>query len=329
MNIRVTMLLLALAGLMLAAGCDVPPTPPRTSGGEVVTGLIPLQPEEARLAQEFENAEAEYDHRLQVLQAYYDRTGAYAKKQWTATELANIERARTFDFVDIEPADPAAGPDLSRVGESTLVESVLASRQHYLDTLDALRAYYTEQGYPLKARLVQNIRGRFDPVRAYQYFLEAEVPAETLRPTAVVPEAERLFAQARQLYREGSVLPGIVDYNKQRRALELFVQLVQDYPSSTRIPEAAYHIGEIYRRFFDQYYRAALWYERAWQWDETIQLPARYRAATVADFRLNNRSRALELYRQALRHDVLDNAQRSLAQRRIYELTTVPPPAAQ
>ncbi len=62
------------------------------------------------------------------------------------------------------------------------------------------------------------------------------------------------------------------------------------------------------------------WYERAWQWDQNILKPARFQAATVWDYRLQNKAKAVECYKLAIQHEQFNSSNVSFAHRRIREL---------
>src|SRR5262249_48884276 len=111
------------------------------------------------------------------------------------------------------------------------------------------------------------------------------------------------------------------DYvDNQRRAELLFQQMLSRYPRSDKIDDAAYQLGDIYEsKAYRQYQRAAAYFERSFQWNPKTHTDARLRAARLYE-RLNDRSRALEIYRDVLTHET-DPKRLEEANRRVAELS--------
>ena len=133
-----------------------------------------------------------------------------------------------------------------------------------------------------------------------------------------------MYKKAMKLHEEGKgfLRCGVTtNYGKQREALVLFLRLVDRHPRSTKIAMSAYYIAEIYKEYFNRDLRALAWYERAWQWNPNILKPVRFQAATVYDLRLGEKSKAVELYKQAIEHEKFNTANVTWARRRIRELT--------
>jgi hypothetical protein len=109
--------------------------------------------------------------------------------------------------------------------------------------------------------------------------------------------------------------------DNQRRAEILFQQILTKFPQSDKIDDAAYQLGDIYEsRAYKQYRRAALYYERCFQWNPNTQFDARIRAARLYDKYLQERSRAIELYKDVTTHET-DPKRIAEAQKRITELS--------
>jgi TolA-binding protein len=286
-----------------------------------VESLRPADTAEAEVAQVLVDATAVYEYRLTVLKQYYKRTGAYSKSRWVDKERKNLDRAWTFTFEGLSKPAVEQAPSLDEVDEATLVEQVIAAREGFLAGVDGLAKYYKASEQDFKFRLATNIRQRFDPVRTYMYFLDAEVPPADLKGVDVIAEAEALYAEALHLHKSGKGLLLFPSHSKQRRALAKFLRLVRRYPTSTHIALSAYWIGEIYKEYFKEPRRAVLWYQRAWQWDPNISKPARFQEAVIRDYRLHDRDRALELYRAAIEHETFNKSNVSFSEARIAELT--------
>ena len=315
--------MLAAVGALVLSGCDVRPPVPKTADGRTVKSVVvnPSDPEEAAAVRNLLEAEGRYRQALKVLKAYYVQTGNFDKQRWSERELQNLDQAREFRFEGIGAVPPPPAQSLEGVSEAALVEQVVAARRSWQGKLGELADLYRRKGLNFKLALVSNIQRRFFPERTYAYFLEAEIPPASLRPKDVIPEADALFKRALKLHESGKPLPLITDYPKQRRALQLFLRLIREYPTSTKIAEAAFYIGEIYKEYFNENIRAVKWYERAWQWDPHILKPARFQAAVVYDLRLAQYGKALELYRQVIDREPFNQSNVDFARNRIEQLT--------
>jgi tetratricopeptide (TPR) repeat protein len=315
--------LLAVLAAGLLGGCDRPPKTPEAPSGDKleVLSVDPADPAEISRVKQAEAARAHYRYSLRTLEAFYYQMGDYVNLRWTRREMENLQQAQEFEFAGIEVAPPRELPEVIEADERELVERVVAARRAWLAALQRLEAYYGEQkadGY--KYKVIRVVQQRFDPVHAYMYIENAELPPADLEPERPIPEADELYRQARSLWSGGKgTLRTFVttDYSKQRRALELFRELIDRYPESDKIALAAYYIGEIYKEYFNENYLAVAWYQRAWQWDPYITQPARFQAATVYDRRLRMRDRAIDLYRASIEEDPERFMNDSYAKRRI------------
>jgi hypothetical protein len=318
------------AGLLACGwviGCDRPPDPPVTVTGDVPRTLAVIEgnQDESRAVMAAETARVNYRYRLVVLQDYYRMTGGMDKLRWTQRELDNLDQAHTFTWEGLPEIAPPKGESLEGADEYLLVEYAVAARKAYRKAMAELLAYYqTVAPNSYKAKRVANVLARFDPVHTYMYLLEAEIPGKDIRPGAVIPAADALYEKALRLHVEGKGLLRTfvtTSYGKQRQALMLLRELTRKYPTSTKMPLAAFYIGEIYKEYFRENIRAVHWYERAWQWDPNITKPARYQAAVVHDLRLFNKAKAVELYRQVIQHEQFKPDNVRYAHQRIRELT--------
>ncbi len=305
------------------AGCDQPPAPPRTADGRSVKSVqvADATSPEGQAVTTLETARVNYKYRLMVLGGYYNRIGNANKLVWTQNELKNLDTAHTFSWAGIGEVIPPEGESVENADERILAEYAVGARKQYLKALDNLIDFYERTDNTFRHRLAVNIKKRFDPVHTYMYYMEAEVPPASLKPIEVIPEANAMYDKAYDLYRSGKILPAVTDYKKERQALLLFKELVRTYPQSDKIALSAYHIGEILKEYFDEDLRAVQWYERAWQWDPNITKPARFQAATVYDYRLQDKAKAVELYRAAIQHEQFNQSNVGFAHQRIRALT--------
>ncbi len=322
---RVRLLVPAIACCILA-GCDRPPAAPRVVSSENTNALTVRQDNDAEVAAAtaMEAARVNYHHRLEVLRDYYEHVGNADKYLAARKEIASLEQAQAFNWAGLPEIVPPEREPIAGVDERMLVEYVVAARNDFLAAADDLLGLYQAEGNTYRAAFIKSIKDRFDPVRTYLYFASAEIPGPELRPTEVIPDADEMFAQAYKLFIQGKgILHTFVttDYQKERQALQMFLDLVRKYPTSTKIALSAYYIGDIYKEYFNEDVRAVLWYQRAWQWDPTITKPARFQAATVYDLRLHNPEKAVECYKGAVQYEQFNQSNVRFATNRIAELT--------
>ena len=93
-----------------------------------------------------------------------------------------------------------------------------------------------------------------------------------------------------------------------------------EQPHEVTIGDAAYQLGDVYEsRAYRQFRRAAAYFERCFQWNPNTSFDARLRAARLHDKALNERGKAIELYKSVTVHDT-DPKRVQEAQRRLNEL---------
>jgi tetratricopeptide (TPR) repeat protein len=208
--------------------------------------------------------------------------------------------------------------------EVDLVENVLNHRAQYHQGLEELRDYYLAHGYASKQSWADFELAGLRKVKSFRYLIDAEIPSDQLRPTEKVPEADALYERGRSLLRKGgSGIPIFYREKTMIEAADAFQQLVEQYPNSDKIDDAAFFLGEIHKEYLpNQEQIAVKWYERAWTWDPQTPHAARFQAAVVYDYRLHDRDRALELYQSVLKNETGDQTNVRFATRRIHELTT-------
>ena len=317
---------IALGICLLVTGCNQPPRAPKDANGDRIEILVvsPDQREELAAAVQAETARVNYRYRLDVLRGYYDQVGNMDKLIWARREIKNLDQAWTFSWGGLPSISPPAGESLAQADERALVEYVAAARKAYNNAVADLAGYYQATGRNFETRLIMNVQDRLDPVRTYMYYLAAELPPESAKPAAVIPEADALFAEGIELHKRGKGLLRFAlttSYPKQRAALLKFQRIVAEYPSSTKAAQRCYYIGEILKEYFNENVRAVHWYRRAWQLDANIDKPARFQAASVYDLRLQDKAKAVECYRMCIQHEPFNPSNVRYANQRIAELT--------
>ena len=310
------------------AGCGEPkpPKPPRPSFWSLRLKTLVVEPNNAaekKAVTAVEAARVDYRYRINKLRDYYSRAGNFDKRTWTERELANLERARAFEWQGVPailPPKELPGPGVS---EAALAEQAVAARNDYKKAAADLADYYGRNNYHYKARVIANMQERLDPIRTYMYIIGAEMPPADLKCDRFSEAADQLYQRAEKLHlsNKGLILMRMgVSYPRQRRALQMFQELVRKFPRSVRLPLSAFYIAEIYKEYFDENIRAVNWYQRAFQWDPTIQEPARFQAAVIYDLRLHDAEAALKLYEQVLEHETWNTSNVDFARGRITEL---------
>jgi tetratricopeptide (TPR) repeat protein len=222
------------------------------------------------------------------------------------------------------PGAPASnsgkGAAAERPGEVELVEAVLKARKDYWTSLDKLRQHYVAVNEIEKARWVEDELRSYHRMMKYSYRLDIkDVPPPTLQPKQNITEANTLFRRAIEYKGHGE---GETYIDNQRRAEILLQAILEKYPESDKIAEAAYHLGDIYENYRPrpQYERAAAYYERSFQWNKASATDARLRAARIYDRDLKMLDKAKELYRAVMNHDT-NPARVAEAEKRLTELS--------
>jgi tetratricopeptide (TPR) repeat protein len=219
--------------------------------------------------------------------------------------------AQTPPAKDKDKAKAAAKSDVETV------ERLLAARKEYQTTLETLRAYYAATGDIERARWAEEELVSYHRIPKHAFRLELDVPPPTLKADHNIPEANDLYRRAMTFKDKGW---GTNYIDNQRRAELLFQQLLTSHPQSDKISDAAYQLGDLYEsNAYRHYARAAMYFERCFQWNPKTQFDARLRAARLYDRYLNERARAIEIYREIPNHET-DPKRIEEAQRRVTEL---------
>jgi tetratricopeptide (TPR) repeat protein len=218
-------------------------------------------------------------------------------------------------------------PPLERPADATeidLVEKMVTNRQAYRRSLEALTQYYNASGNHSKVTWANQELTALDRIPQYRYIIEAQVMPSTLRATESIAAADQLYEEAMKIQRQAgpSPMPALLkDSEVLRAAMIKYEELIRQYPTSDKIDDAAFRMGEIHRGFGDHEI-ALSFYQRAYQWDAATPYPARFRAADILDKRLRRRAEALELYQEAIVKEAQYENLRLMAERRVQELNT-------
>ena len=208
---------------------------------------------------------------------------------------------------------PPAGSDVAAV------ERCLSARTEYQNSLKALYEHYTRAGDKQRQQWAERELLAYHLIWKPSYNLDVkDVPPPTLEARVNVKEANDLLRSALEYKGKGFGDDYILNM---RRAELLLREVLEKYPNSDKIGDVAYQLGDLYEgRAYKQYDRAAKYFERSFQWAKGARSDARLRAATLYDRQLNERTKAMELYRGVIQHDT-DADRIRQAEKRLAELT--------
>lgn len=213
---------------------------------------------------------------------------------------------------------PKTPPKASEV-DTEAVQRVIAARKEYQNALVALYEVYAKAGDKERLRWLEDELKGFHLTAKPAYRLDlADVLPPGTEPKENVKEANDLFRSAMGYKDKGFGTDLLLN---QRRAEITLHEIVQKYPKSDKLADVAYELGDLYEgKAFKQYARAAAYYERSSQWQKGTRTDARLRAARLYDKTLNDRQRAIEMYREVVAHDT-DPDRIKEAERRLADLT--------
>lgn len=203
----------------------------------------------------------------------------------------------------IPPALGSPRPVVPMSGQNAdLVEKLLISRKEYQRNLETLRIYYIQTNQTEKAKWAEDELIQYHRIAKQPFIFDLDVPPATLGAQATQNSAE-----ANEIYRRALTYKDRgwgTDYiDNQRRAEILLQQVLTAHPTSNRISDTAYQLGELYEsKAYKQHQRAALYYDRSVQWNPQ-QAEARMRAAKLYEQYNIDRARATELFKDVTTND--------------------------
>ena len=216
---------------------------------------------------------------------------------------------------------PAKAPR-STAGEVQLVERNAVAREAYRLSLEALKSHYVDTHNAVKLERVEKELSDLNGVEMYNYLDEVGLAPPTLKPSASIPAADQLYAEG-MAFKDYPAFPD-EKRGKLKVALQKFRAIISNYPTSDKIDDAAYRMGEIYEGwYYNDFAQAVVCFERCFEWNPKTPFPAYYKAAKLYDQKLMMRDKAVELYRKVINAN-LDQAHVQEALRRIRELGVNP-----
>jgi len=194
--------------------------------------------------------------------------------------------------------------NLTGMGEVGLAEEVVRARKAYNRALLTMKDFYSSRGTAVKLGWVESELDAFEHVPKMQYLTVAEMAGPNLRPIRRIEAADQLYEEGLQ-YKNYPAMPFPVSNPGKdtylKKALEKFQTIIEKYPESDKIDDAAFRMGEVYGGwYFNDFARAVECYTRCWEWNPKTDLPAVFNAAKIYDEKLNNRTKAVELYNRVV-----------------------------
>jgi tetratricopeptide (TPR) repeat protein len=212
--------------------------------------------------------------------------------------------------------------NIADANEISLVEAVLMHRAQYARSLEVLRNYYIDHGYDTKRRWADHELNDVAKIKPYAYIIEAEIPSTPMEPRDSVAEADEAFQEAVALMEKGGHgVPVLYREEIMKKALAQFKVLIEKYPNSDKVDDAAFYSGEIHKEYFkDEEEIAVKWYELAIALNPDTPHNVHFQAAVIYDLRMHDRDRAIELYKEVLDRET-SKTNRRFAMNRIHFLT--------
>lgn len=238
----------------------------------------------------------------------------------TGTSQKLPDRSASY-MTDPNQPLPLAAP--ASADEIDLVEKMASLRRDYRQSLQAMIQYYNTTGDHEKVTWARTELTALDRIPQYQYIIEAQVMPATLKASERIPAADQMYQQAEKLYRDAGVIPLTITKDVQllRAAIRKYGELITRYPTSDKIDDAAFKMGEIHEALGD-YTIALSFFQRAYQWDPATPYPARFKAADILDKKLHRRDEAMRLYKEAIEKESRYTDRRLVAERRVKDLNT-------
>lgn len=225
-----------------------------------------------------------------------------ACRRWICVLFLGLAVAMTPGLAQSPAQTNQAGGAATRAqnagaAELEKVERLIAARRDYQLALEQLRFHYHASGDIERMHWAEDELKEFHRISKRAYVLDLDVPPPNLKPLYPTPQANEIYRQAMAYKAAGGWGKDFID--NQRRAELLFQRILTEFPQCDRIDDCAYQLGDLYEgKAYVQYRRAALYFERCFQWNPKTHFDARLRAARIYDKQLQERTRAIELYRE-------------------------------
>ncbi len=202
--------------------------------------------------------------------------------------------------------------------EEHIINAINSSRESYKNALMELVQFYLDIGYQLRLEKARKELKVLNKVPQPKYLTVKEKVTNVKKPIKNIEEANILF-QDGETYK--NLLSVINKKTILLTAVKRFKKLMDDYPESDKVDDAAYELAGIYESFhFKDYEGAAFYYVKCYEINPTTDKPARYKAARVYDMYLKDYAEAKRNYEMAL-ETCKNREYRKIAKSRIGEFT--------
>lgn len=199
-----------------------------------------------------------------------------------------------------EPIEPArASVNVEATSQAEIAEQLAFHREAYRNALEKLVDYYKQTGNQTKLTWAQKELSSLHSMPKYSYIVQASVAGADLKAQNKIREADLMFQEALRYEKKAGALPIGKNENYLRLALTGYNELINKYPSSDKIDDAAYRAAGIYK-YLKDYELAVLYYRRTYQWNPRTRHPARFLEARLLDEKLHQKDQALDTYNRAL-----------------------------
>lgn len=203
--------------------------------------------------------------------------------------------------------------------EEGLIKRVEISRENYKNTLSELARFYLSIGDQLRFKKASiELNGVNEiPQPSYDIPTDETKSALPYGREQSIEEADILF------YDANSYRTFIESFNRKKSltlAIKRYERLIEKYPTSDKVSDAAYFIAEIYSgALFGAYEDAAAYYVKCYELNPATSRPALYKAARMYDYWLKNPGKAIQYYELASENSS-EYKYRKKAKKRLEEL---------
>jgi hypothetical protein len=215
-------------------------------------------------------------------------------------------------------ADPKPAPKPAGEEEQVL-KALVEARKNYHKALAASYEHYRNLGD------AEHTKWAEEELRAFHLIPKPCYRLDIMDNPQVDPANQKNLKEANELFKLATEYKGKGYGNdyllNQKRAEIVLQEILIRHPNSDKIADVAYELGDLYEgRAFKQYERAAAYYERSTLWKKGTVSDAHLRAARLYDKVLNERTKAIETYREVIAQDT-DPTRVKEAQKRLADLT--------
>jgi TolA-binding protein len=193
--------------------------------------------------------------------------------------------------------------------EEQLIHAVTVSRENYQKALNELRTYYQTIGNQMR---LQKARRELDALNNVPQPIYTDKGLGNVLTGVTLSDIE----DANVLFKDAMMYKRSLRKENRLIAINRFERILQEYPESDKVNDAAFEIAEIYAGWhFRDYESAAKYYMMSYQLNPDIKRPALLKAAGMHD-KMADYDRAKVIYRQAAVYGH-DKKSRKRAERRL------------